>query len=134
MSNVNLKNLYSADQVMSLDEILDSLEFAAFSTRRVEEKKVAQKPRRKRKTKFPKGIDPLDPKKPAPDPERWVPKTLRSDFLRKHKKKRGEKLTGAHQGSYNPALAGQERSSVYKGPSTAHIQAMGEKPKPRHKR
>ena len=45
-----------------------------------------QKKRRKRK-RPPKGFDPANPG-PPPDPERWLPKWERSDYRRRHKKKR----------------------------------------------
>lgn len=45
---------------------------------------VANKRKRKRQIRLPKGFDPENPG-PPPDPERWLPKWQRSDFKRKRK-------------------------------------------------
>ena len=73
---MDLRNLYSAEQVMSLDEILDSLEFANISAKKVleEKKTLAAKPKIKKKPRYPKNFDPNNPNNPKPDPERWMPK------------------------------------------------------------
>lgn len=49
---------------------------------------IKSRKKRKRKPILPKGFDPANPG-PPPDPERWLPKTQRSDF---RKKKRGQHL------------------------------------------
>lgn len=49
--------------------------------------------KRKRKTKFPKDFDPKNPGA-EPDPERWLPKYMRSRF-KKYARKKGMYLKGA---------------------------------------
>lgn len=128
LPKINLKALYSSgNAVESLDDIMDRLEFANLNTKqKVEEKKITEivKKKRKRKPRYPKGFDPNNPKNPAPDPERWLPKKERSEYKKKMWKKQ-KKMKGP-QGVV-PDVIGQEVGSFAKGPSTAHIEAVGEK-------
>ncbi|OII74968.1 uncharacterized protein cubi_03078 [Cryptosporidium ubiquitum] len=57
--------------------------------------------RKKRKPRYPKGFDPLNPGQ-APDPERWLPKEQRSSFRKLNKNrnsKKGQIEKGGHQGA-----------------------------------
>ncbi|CAG9322281.1 SRP72 [Blepharisma stoltei] len=107
--------------------VCDRLEYANVNWKqKVEEKKVAEvaRKKRKRKPKYPKGFDPKNPNNPPPDPERWLPKKERSEYKKKNWKKQ-KKLKGP-QGAM-PEVMGQEVGSFNRGPSTAHIEAAGEK-------
>jgi signal recognition particle subunit SRP72 len=130
---VNLKALYrSEDVVESLDDILDRLEFANLQWKsRVEEKKLAEIKRKKRnrKPKYPKGFDPNNPNNPKPDPERWLPKQLRSTAKKQYRKKR--KMQGP-QGAV-PTQAGQEVGTFYTGPKTAHTEIPAAKSRKRRR-
>lgn len=48
---------------------------------------VREKKKRKRKPRLPKNFDPENPG-PKPDPERWLPKWMRSDFKKKRNRRR----------------------------------------------
>mmetsp|Transcript_32709 Transcript_32709/g.56923 ORF Transcript_32709/g.56923 Transcript_32709/m.56923 type:complete len:590 (-) Transcript_32709:4489-6258(-) len=129
LPTVNLKALY-ANELASLDDILDRLESAPLTKAKIEEK-VAEVARKKRKRKpiYPKGFDPKNPHNPKPDPERWLPKRERAAFRKLHKKK--TKARGA-QGEV-PTVQGQEVGTFNRGPSTAHTEAGAAK-KHRRKR
>lgn len=55
------------------------------------------KAKRKRKIRLPKNYDPANPGRP--DPERWIPKNMRSSFRPKKKKNRDGPAKGGSQGS-----------------------------------
>lgn len=62
---------------------------------------IKAKKKRKRKPRYPKGFDPLNPGQ-APDPERWLPKEQRSSFRKLNKNrnfKKGQIERGGHQGA-----------------------------------
>lgn len=136
LPSVNLKNLYSTDTVMSLDEILDTLEFPNLNTKKIiEEKKATEttgKTKKKRKPRYPHGFDPNNTNNPKPDPERWLPKKFRSEFLKKYKKKKNVKGKTGHgaQGAM-PESMGQEIGGFSSNPSTAHREAAGERKRKR---
>ncbi|XP_062207726.1 uncharacterized protein LOC133909349 [Phragmites australis] len=54
-----------------------------------EEVKKQKAKKRKRKPRYPKGFDPVNPG-PPPDPERWLPKRERSSYRPKRKDKRAQ--------------------------------------------
>ena len=134
LPQVNLKALYSSgDRLESLDEILDRLEFANLTWKqKIEEKGPTEikSKKRKRKPRYPKGIDPNDPNKPQPDPERWIPLKERKAFRKKYRKKQ-QKMKGP-QGA---AAEKEKEIGVFsRGPSTAHTEAVGEKAKKKRKK
>lgn len=59
------------------------------------EDSAAQRKKRKRKQRLPKGFDPENPG-PMPDPERWLPKWQRSDFKRRRGQRRRDKVDFCH--------------------------------------
>jgi len=70
------------------------------------ERRVANKPetnqekakkKRKRKPIYPKGFDPKATNNPQPDPERWIPKKERLEYIRMLKKK-GKYVKGKYDG------------------------------------
>ena len=77
--------------------------------------------KRKRKAIFPKGFDPVNPG-PEPDPERWLPKYMRSRF-KKYARKKGLYLKGA-QGD---AQINTDVMAMGKDVSTAHREVEEEK-------
>jgi signal recognition particle subunit SRP72 len=74
------------------------------------------KRRRKRKPRYPKNFDPENPG-PAPDPERWLPKRQRSEFL-KRMRKRDKALQRGPQGM----VVTDDQAFRKQGPSTAQIE------------
>jgi signal recognition particle subunit SRP72 len=121
LPSVNLKALY-ANELASLDDILDRLESAPLTKAKAEEKPAEEaRKKRRRKPIYPKGFDPANPHNPAPNPERWLPKRERAAFRKLNKKK--TKVRGA-QGEV-PNVQGQEVGNFNRGPSTAHTEVGG---------
>jgi len=72
-----------------------------------------RKQKKKRKIRYPKGFDPANPG-PPPDPERWLPKYERQEYIKKMRKQKP--LARGPQGA---APEDDMAFSRYKGPSTA---------------
>eukprot|EP01025_Chloroclados_australasicus_P040463 TRINITY_DN4226_c1_g1_i2.p1 TRINITY_DN4226_c1_g1~~TRINITY_DN4226_c1_g1_i2.p1 ORF type:complete len:659 (-),score=77.45 TRINITY_DN4226_c1_g1_i2:176-2152(-) len=56
------------------------------------------KRKRKRKPRYPKGFDPENPG-PPPNPERWLPKWERSDYKKKHRRRKDKETVKGTQGA-----------------------------------
>lgn len=84
----------------------------------------AKSKHRRRKPRYPKGFDPLNPGQ-APDPERWLPKEQRSSFrkLKKNKgaSRKGQAERGGHQGAIPMSSGAEARTTA---PSTAKQAAL----------
>ena len=81
--------------------------------------KSISKKGKKRKTRYPKNFDPLNPGN-APDPERWLPKYERKQFKKFYKKK--SQVGGRNQGTANvdtKETVGQFKTGK---PTTANIE------------
>ncbi|KAJ1613718.1 signal recognition particle SPR72 [Cryptosporidium canis] len=120
------KNVFSMDA-----EILEKMEAPTRASDRDDQSSrtlshtnltIKKKPKhKKRKPRYPKGFDPLNPG-PAPDPERWLPKEQRLSFRKLNKNrnnKRGQTEKGRHQGAMPSA-----NEIKANAPSTAKQAAM----------
>jgi len=92
-----------------------------------EPKKSSKK--RKRRIRYPKGFDPdsTDPSK-GPDPERWLPKWQRQEYLKKAKKK-GKEFRGPQGG-----VVKDDNAYRNQGPSTAQIDVSADSARRRRRR
>jgi len=83
--------------------------------------RIKEKRKKKRKVMYPKNFDPENPG-PAPDPERWIPKRQRAEYLKRMKKRQKDFLRGP-QGAV-PTDGNDFRKQ---GPSTAQVEVAADK-------
>jgi signal recognition particle subunit SRP72 len=141
LPGVDLNELLKDEE--TLDEVLDRLESNHPNTRfdkpeagpgAKTETAKRQKRRKKRKPRYPKGFDPANPSNPPPDPERWIPKKERAEYIR-YLKKTGRYVKKKYDGPQGamPTVAGESVKTFGQKASSANIDVNAPLPR-KHRR